>query len=100
MFVKILKEAGYEELLAIMDKQLVYDHVTGTFSNKIYRNRLARKGEASGYLRKDGYIGINLDGKAYLAHRLVWLQHNKTLPDYLDHINGDKADNRIQNSEK
>jgi hypothetical protein len=40
---------------------------------------------------------LSILGKRYYLHRLIWLMHNGVLPPLLDHINGVKADNRIEN---
>lgn len=47
----------------------------------------------------NGYVDIFYRGTHLLAHRLVWIYHNgDLLPDtYIDHRNGDRADNRIEN---
>ena len=38
------------------------------------------------------------DGKLYLAHRLAWLYVHGSFPEHhIDHINRDRADNRISN---
>ena len=45
-----------------------------------------------------GYIGCMLDGKHYLVHRLIYLYINGYMPkNDIDHINGNKSDNRIEN---
>jgi hypothetical protein len=45
-----------------------------------------------------GYIGCRLDGKHYLLHRLVYLYIHGYMPvDNIDHINGNKTDNKIEN---
>jgi hypothetical protein len=55
-------------------------------------------GTPVGWLQKNGYLRISIKGKFYQAHRLVWLFHKKELPLYdIDHINGNKSDNRIEN---
>jgi hypothetical protein len=44
-----------------------------------------------------GYVKARVDGKLIPAHRLVWLWHNEKLPELIDHINGVRHDNRIEN---
>lgn len=36
-------------------------------------------------------------GRQYLAHRLIWWLHYGVWPAYIDHVNGNRADNRIAN---
>lgn len=54
-------------------------------------------GDRAGKQHSAGYIQICLNYKLYLAHRLIFLYHYGYLPRLLDHINGDKTDNRIEN---
>jgi hypothetical protein len=46
-----------------------------------------------------GYLRVTSRGKKIVAHRLVWMARNGKIPDGLqiDHINGVKHDNRIEN---
>lgn len=45
-----------------------------------------------------GRLQVHVDGVARYVHRLVWLYHYGDWPaDQVDHINGDKHDNRIEN---
>lgn len=45
-----------------------------------------------------GYIIVDLDGKRYGAHRIIWKWYYGTEPkETIDHINGIKDDNRIEN---
>ena len=45
-----------------------------------------------------GYRRILVKGKRYYAHRLIWLYvHGKFPDEQIDHINGDKLDNSIEN---
>ncbi|TQN59604.1 HNH endonuclease [Agrobacterium tumefaciens] len=54
-------------------------------------------GKECGVLVK-GYLCVNILGKRYSAHRIIWLWVHGTLPDKdIDHINGDRSDNRIEN---
>jgi hypothetical protein len=45
-----------------------------------------------------GYLKVQLNRKSHYIHRVVWLLHYGAMPkDQVDHINRDKADNRIEN---
>jgi hypothetical protein len=55
-------------------------------------------GKRAGTRHAAGYRQIQIDGKAYKAHRLVWLLvYGDWPPIAVDHINGDADDNRIEN---
>ena len=45
----------------------------------------------------NGYRAIRIHEKTYLAHRLAWLYVHGHMPKRIDHINGDRDDNRIEN---
>ncbi len=58
----------------------------------------AKAGSLAGCINKLGYRQICIGGSAYRAHRLVWLLAYGEWPAlHIDHINGDKSDNRLQN---
>jgi hypothetical protein len=77
---------------------LSYDPEIGQFYWRVTRNGNCKAGALAGYLMKQGYWCIMLRGKSYLAHRLAWLYTTGEWPAQLvDHINGDKADNRFAN---
>lgn len=54
-------------------------------------------GSVAGTLTKDGYRRLKICGALCLAHRVVWAMHHGPTDDYIDHINGDRSDNRIVN---
>lgn len=73
-----------------------------TFSkNAHYVRHLAFVGMNAGWANSKGYIDVNVDGKKFKAHRVAWLIENGSLPEYpgfqIDHINGIRTDNRIEN---
>jgi len=43
------------------------------------------------------YQVINLDGKKFKAHRIIWKMINGVDPEEIDHINGNGLDNRVVN---
>ena len=54
-------------------------------------------GEKAGYIDAKGYQSIQILGKAYKTHRLVFMMFNGYFPQTVDHIDGDKLNNRIEN---
>ena len=60
--------------------------------------QLYRKGKPVGCVGSDGYLIVTLDGKQLKAHRVAWAIHHGKFPEgHVDHINGDRTDNRIEN---
>lgn len=57
-----------------------------------------RAGDVAGCKHSAGYISIKVNGRAYLAHRIVWLLKNGEWPaGQIDHIDGDRSNSRIEN---
>ena len=53
------------------------------------------KGAPAGCTTYYGYIQVRISGRSYAAHRLAWLYMTGSFPkDEIDHINGDRGDNR------
>ena len=45
----------------------------------------------------NGYRQGSILGKIYKEHHLVWFKYHNKFPVFLDHINGIRDDNRIEN---
>lgn len=74
-----------------------FDYKDGHLIRIIGRGNRGKVGSIAGGFDAYGYIQIQFNGKLWKAHRLVWLWHGRTLPDQIDHIDGDKSNNRIEN---
>lgn len=77
---------------------LSYSPDSGLFTWLVTRGSKAPKGATAGTPHNAGYVSIRINGKAHLAHRLAWLFATGENPEgEVDHINGDRTDNRISN---
>ena len=58
-----------------------------------------RIGCVAGSIYKTGYLYIRINNSNYLAHRVTWaiIKREDPLGLQIDHINGNKSDNRIEN---
>lgn len=83
-----------------LKERLYYDKETGIFTwlkSSITRPDLVGKVAGSKSV-KDGYIRIFINMKSYLAHRLAFIYVNGNVQKIdVDHINGDRSDNRMAN---
>jgi len=77
---------------------LHYDHATGVFTWLRHHYRRDLIGRAAGARQSMGYWAITVHNRKQLAHRLAWYYVTGEWPrQHIDHINGDKTDNRLAN---
>jgi len=76
-----------------------FEYKDGQISWKVSPAKQIKIGVIAGTKCRDGYVQVRFKGVYYKAHRLIWTLHNGTIPNDLqiDHINGVKDDNRIEN---
>lgn len=82
--------------LDIEELKAYLEYCDGDLAWKVGRGGV-KAGATAGRIDSHGYIQVQFKGRKYLAHRLIFLMHHGYLPDYVDHINGEKANNRIEN---
>jgi hypothetical protein len=71
-------------------EELVYEPETGLIHGP--------SGRHDAWVDQDGRARIKVGGRVYSVHRLAWrLAHGKWPDGEIDHINGDKGDNRLCN---
>lgn len=86
-----LTQARLKELLS-------YDAGTGILTWMQRRGGLAKVGGIAGTAASRGYLSVQVDGRMYRSHRIIWLYMTGSLPGgQIDHINHDRADNRFSN---
>ena len=83
----------YDELHRIF----CYDPETGLLTSKIRRSTRLDVGDVVGTNDAQGYITITLHYKKYKAHRLIYKMMTGEDPEFIDHINQDRSDNRWVN---
>jgi hypothetical protein len=81
---------------ADLTAELSYDPGAGVFCRRVAAP-YAKAGPV-GTVNNMGYVVVRAGGKLHLAHRLAWLYVTGLWPRaVIDHINGDKSDNRLAN---
>lgn len=60
----------------------------------------AHAGKSTGGPDPRGYLRVSIGGYPYLAHHLAWAIAYGEWPGVIDHINRNRADNRIENLRK
>ena len=82
-----------DELYELVD----YDPVGGVFKWHVSRKGV-NAGDVIGSSQNRGYMRMMVRRRSYLLHRLAWFYvHGKWPNADIDHINGDRTDNRICN---
>jgi hypothetical protein len=87
-----------ERLRELMD----YDSESGIFTRKVQLCNRHKVGDRADFQvgsgSAKGYCRVTVDGRQYMAHRLAWLHVYGAWPSLdIDHINGIRFDNRIEN---
>jgi len=84
------------------DKKLLTDRVSYDPETGIFKHRkthgCVKRGQIAGHSTTQGYILISAGGDRFMAHRIAWwLMYDEWPQEDIDHINGVKNDNRIEN---
>lgn len=74
-----------------------YVHTTGHLIHRYTVQGGKRAGQIAGSPHNCGYLQICIDRKKYLIHRLIFVYVYGRWPTQIDHVNGVRSDNRIEN---
>lgn len=83
-----LSQEYLKELFDYKDGQLFY-------RKTVTSNALA--GQRAGTTTSAGYIQIRINNRSYLAHRLIYTWVYGVTPTLIDHVDGNRANNSIEN---
>ena len=87
---------NYELTQSRLKELVSYNKETGIF-NRILPVANILPGPIHAKPNKIGYTRMHVDGRLYYMHRLAWLYVYGVWPTEVDHIDGNKANNKLSN---
>ena len=75
----------------------LFDYRDGSLYWKVNKSTRARKGKKAGCIKQRGYLETVINSKAYKNHRIIFLIFHGYSPIIVDHIDGNKLNNNIEN---
>lgn len=81
----------------LLNEYLSYDPSVGTLTWIKRPSKKVHTGSRAGTHLKSGYRSINLFGRSYQEHHLIWFIYYGEWVQEIDHINHNKSDNSIDN---
>ena len=75
----------------------LFDYRDGVLYWKIQPSNCVQVGDKAGALTGKGYLQTGINGKNYKNHRVIFLMHYGFLPAEIDHIDGNRTNNNIEN---
>jgi hypothetical protein len=85
-------------MLTQKEAQECFDYKDGILYWKFRAANRIKVGSPAGSIDPStGYHKTYVYGKFYKTHRVIFLYHHGYLPEFVDHIDGDKINNKIDN---
>ncbi|ECF6073270.1 HNH endonuclease [Salmonella enterica subsp. houtenae] len=88
-----MKKLSIDEIRSLFS----YNPDTGILTAINRTRRTDLNGKPVGCPHGNGYLDVRVGNKLYYVHRLCWAHYYGEFTDLIDHINGNKSDNRIAN---
>ena len=67
------------------------------YQNKTHKFSKIKIGDKAGCLYANGYLSVKIQGKPYSLHRIIFMMFYGFFPKAVDHIDGNKLNNKIEN---
>jgi hypothetical protein len=84
----------------ILTQELIkdlFDYRNGVLYWKVRLLNQIQIGDSVGCVNNNGYLATSIKGKKYLNHRLIFLMFYGYLPTFIDHVDNNPLNNRIEN---
>lgn len=75
----------------------LFEYRDGNLYWKISSGNMTHAGDKVSPKNHQKYCQVGINGKRYYIHRIIYLYHHGYLPKYLDHIDRDPLNNKIEN---
>ena len=75
----------------------IFDYKDGELYNKTFRNPNSKIGSKAGKVGTRNYKRIMVNSVLYQFHHIVYFYHHGIMPKVVDHIDGNPANNKIEN---
>lgn len=95
---RALAEANNEHTSEELHKFFLYEAVSGKLYWRVNRGQRVKAGDEAGSQHNKGYLAVEVEGVAYLVHRVIWCMIHGEWPEkFIDHEDLDKQNNRLHN---
>lgn len=76
---------------------MLFNYDNGKLLWKKTTSNRAKVGSEAGSIQGRGYLAVGVNGTRYPVHKLIYLFHHGHMPEVVDHIDGNRLNNKIEN---
>ena len=86
-----------QQRAAIEDIAPMFNYKAGALYWNVRPSRAVKIGDRAGSVDSSGYRVVRVKGRVFREHQIIYFIIYGCRPEAIDHINGDRTDNRIEN---